>query len=363
MNKPKVLHISFGGLGSGGVASVIHSISEPLQNDFDFHCVVFRKKGRSEERFEKYGKLHRLNCYGRVGLGKVIDVLTRPFVMTIGCYRICKKEHIDIIHCHNGNEEFFFLLGAKLAGVKKKIAHSHTTKSPIRRGIFSMYKDKVIHSFITLLADVKIGCSENACKDFFKSEDYIVINNAINLEKFIWDYKQEDRTKFVHVGRYDYLKNQAFVIDIFEIINKKIPEATLKLIGFGSDKEMLKNLVANKKLENCISLVDGTNTDIHKELSNANIMIFPSRSEGFGIVLLEAQASGCFCFTSDVVPNETNVGLQKQLSLEESASAWANTILDYMADKTAVSRESIYNNLAQFDILTISKKYKEIYEQ
>ena len=42
--KRKVLHISCGGLGSGGVSSVIFSIVKELHNRFDFECIVFKKE-------------------------------------------------------------------------------------------------------------------------------------------------------------------------------------------------------------------------------------------------------------------------------------------------------------------------------
>ena len=59
----KVLHVSYGGIGSGGVGSVILSIAQNLHNEYDFHCVVFRKPANKEKLFEQYGKLHRINCY------------------------------------------------------------------------------------------------------------------------------------------------------------------------------------------------------------------------------------------------------------------------------------------------------------
>ena len=52
----KVLHISCGGLGSGGVSSVIFSIVKQLHNRFDFECIVFKKKCNKEDEFLKYGK-------------------------------------------------------------------------------------------------------------------------------------------------------------------------------------------------------------------------------------------------------------------------------------------------------------------
>ena len=58
--KKKVLHISFGGLGNGGVTSVIMGIVSKLYQNFDFGCVVFFRKCERETEFLKYGKIHRV---------------------------------------------------------------------------------------------------------------------------------------------------------------------------------------------------------------------------------------------------------------------------------------------------------------
>ena len=47
--KRKVLHISCGGLGSGGVSSVIFSILKKLNNRFYFGCIVFKNKCNKED--------------------------------------------------------------------------------------------------------------------------------------------------------------------------------------------------------------------------------------------------------------------------------------------------------------------------
>ena len=106
MEKTKVLHVSYGGLGKGGVSSVIFSITESLTDRFDFDCVVFATKCNSEERFEKIGKLHRVNCYIP---GSIIEKLIRPFRMYSEIKKICRREQYDAIHCHNGEEEAFAL--------------------------------------------------------------------------------------------------------------------------------------------------------------------------------------------------------------------------------------------------------------
>ena len=55
--KKKVLHISCGGLGYGGVSSVIFSIVEKLYSRFDFECIVFKKRCNREKEF-----LNMENC-------------------------------------------------------------------------------------------------------------------------------------------------------------------------------------------------------------------------------------------------------------------------------------------------------------
>ena len=73
-----------------------------------------------------------------------------------------------------------------------------------------------------------------------------------------------------------------------------------------------------------------SNADTPYLLNETRYMLFPSRKEGFGVVLIEAQAMGVLCFASDSVPVETNAGGVNFLSLELGPETWAKTILqDY----------------------------------
>lgn len=360
--KKKILHVSYGGLGSGGVSSVILSIVSSLYNLYDFHCVVFRKEGERECIFKKYGSLHRINCYFVHGFHKIIDVCFRPFKMTYTSYLICKKENIDIIHCHNGNEEAYFLLGARLAGVKKRIAHSHNSLSPQKTTFVRQIYDSIHRFLIIKLATHFVGCSEEANRAFFRKGNCIIINNSINLKKFPWKRNAHKGFVILQVGRFDYQKNQEFSINVVNELYKRGADVKLRLVGFGADEEKLKSKTRELGLENIITFVDGNKANIHEEYANADIMLLPSFYEGFGIVLIEAQSTGCYVFASDVVPSCTNVGMMTSLSLHLGESEWADRILSFAADKPKFTESDIVA-INQFSDKFISEKYIKLYEE
>ena len=220
----KVLHISCGGLGSGGVSSVIFSIVKQLHNRFDFECIVFKKKCNKEDEFLKYGKLHRIESYNSDGRVHLLEMIIRPFKLYTNVFRICKKEKYDVVHAHNLFEEGVCLWAAKNAGVPIRIAHSHNTNSLKRKNIILKIREKINCILVNKYATHKIACSSSAGNDYFHNSNYDVIYNSIDLEKY--STKKSHRVNkeylnFIHVGRYTYQKNQEFVIKVFANIKKK----------------------------------------------------------------------------------------------------------------------------------------------
>jgi glycosyltransferase involved in cell wall biosynthesis len=132
----------------------------------------------------------------------------------------------------------------------------------------------------------------------FHPEKY---NQAIKEELNIRD------SFLLAVGRFAEKKGFKYLIQAMPEILKKRPQAKLVLIGFGPQKETLKQLIAELNLKNSV-LLPGSKTgdELAQYFATADIFIGPSvvtdsgDTEGQGVVFLEAMASGTAVIASDV---------------------------------------------------------------
>ena len=130
---------------------------------------------------------------------------------------------------------------------------------------------------------------------------------------------------FVQIGTFSITKNQLFSVKVIQALRKIGHDARLVLIGFqdGSYIELVKKYVTEHRLGECVSFLSGE-TDSRIVLSGASYLLMPSLHEGFGIVLIEAQAMGVKCFASDQIPRSTNCGGVEYLPLD--TNLWVKSI-------------------------------------
>ena len=144
---------------------------------------------------------------------------------------------------------------------------------------------------------VFVSCSDLASKWMFpnvKDTEIVKVNNGINLNLFRFnnETRMEQRKKITggdkafiigHVGRFSYVKNHDYIIEIFSRINTKIPNARLLLIGDGKLKEVIQNKVKELGLDNSV-IFYGICPNVNEILQAMDVFLLPSFSEGFPIV-------------------------------------------------------------------------------
>lgn len=275
-----------------------------------------------------------------------------------------------IIHCHLDALSGISLYIAKKFGVVIRIAHSHNNGFDKDKKFVLRY---IAKHLIPKNATHFWGCSTDALEFMFgksiaeKSISWI-LPNAIDLEKFSFNesIRQNIRNqlklekKFVigHIGRFSYQKNHLLLIQIFNAFHKKYPESVLLLIGTGPDYIKIQSLVSKLGLSSAVLFL-GVREDISDLLQAMDTFILPSHFEGFGIVLLEAQANGLPCLASDNISSEANIsGEIKFLSTCDSPEKWADCILE-----NSVKRYNKQDQLrrAGYDIKSASSKLMQSY--
>ena len=184
-----------------------------------------------------------------------------------------------------------------------------------------------------------IACSKSSGEFLFGDIKQItIINNSIDREKFRFNsqsreiyrkkWKLNDQLVIGTVGRLSKQKNTEFLLEIFREIHANKKNSTLLIVGKGKQKDSLLKKAKDMSLEHAIRFL-GVRDDIPDIMSAMDIFVLPSRFEGFGIVLLEAQVVGLPCFSSDKVPKETCISdYITYLSLDLSPNEWAQKIMD-----------------------------------
>ncbi|RZF55627.1 glycosyltransferase [Acinetobacter halotolerans] len=125
-------------------------------------------------------------------------------------------------------------------------------------------------------------------------------------------FEERDSLFCLTVARYDKAKNLDSLIRIFKDVVEQLPNAYLHIYGFGPERDFLQNEIKKHNLEDHIKLMGYTeNTDqLYKK---ASLFLFSSRSEGFGMAILEALCHGCPSISYDI-----NYGPSDMIKHEEN---------------------------------------------
>lgn len=366
----KILQVSYEGLGNGGIQSVIMSICRGIcDSKFDILLFTSEKRYYDDEFEELGGKIFRIPHYEKSNvLIKKLDYYIRFLRIFIGTYKLIKLEGpYDVIHCHNDFESGICNLAAYFAGVKIRISHAHTADSKLlRKNIILYIYRRFLQMLMNLSSNCKIGCTIDSFKSIF-GEKYLyreysyIIPNPIDLVRFnkAKDCKLLTDMNIVHVGRYSDNKNQIRIIEIFSLILKAFPNSKLKLVGTGEEyKKHLQKKVSSLKLDSYVEFLS-SNTDVKEVLEEAALFMFPSKHEGFGIAVVEAQAMEVPCLVSDSVPKEVDFGLCKFISLSKSNEEWATEAIKVLNNNHFLKLNR--KKLKMVDLNDYVRKFNDIY--
>ena len=342
----RVLHVLHG-LGSGGAEMVVMNWYRGIDRQkIQFDFLLRSSSNVYADEIERYGgKVFVMPEYPRHWLNNRKQ--TARFLDEHPEYRI--------IHVHANALIYTDVLRlARQKGIPCRIMHSHNTHmaSAIYRPIHELHKHTIEQDATDYLA-----CSKEAGLWMFPSGNFQVVPNGIDLNRFRFDGAVRDQYRkelgldghFVlgHAGRFLAQKNHGFLLKVFGEVCKREPDALLLLCGEGPLENKLRQTIQSMGLEQRVRFL-GVRRDMPALMQAMDVFVFPSRFEGLGIVLIEAQACGLPCIASDCVPPEAAVTDDyRTLPLSLAPAQWADAVIAWKGsprkDNTALIRQKNYD--------------------
>lgn len=144
-------------------------------------------------------------------------------------------------------------------------------------------------------ADVVVAVSTNLANKIKSTQTTTPVRTVLN--GFNLQYRAEKpktACSFLQVCNLIGQKRADVTIRAFAEIRKTCPQAVLTIVGQGPQKEALEALCRELQVADAVRFTGQLpNRKVMEEMAEAQFFVMPSVQEGFGIVYLEAMASGC----------------------------------------------------------------------
>lgn len=211
--------------------------------------------------------------------------------------QIIIEKQIDICISTGGKElEFFYKLNVPC----RKILEIHFAKN-FREQFLLARKDNLLNRIVgkirtrqliaqTKSLDAVVVLTKNDYKEWKKTHKNI--HQIYNFSSINSDVSPDyGKKRAIAVGRLDAQKGFDMLINAWAQKKEYLVDWTLDIFGKGEWESMLKEQIFKHGLQNNIFL-KGVSNNVHQEFSNSSIFLFPSRYEGFALVMMEAMNCG-----------------------------------------------------------------------
>jgi glycogen(starch) synthase len=169
------------------------------------------------------------------------------------------------------------------------------------------------------------------------------------------------------VGRLVYEKGFHLALDALAGVIRRLGGVRFVIAGTGTAEAELKAQARKLRLTRHGSFLGWTGDDmLHSLYRAAEIVIVPSIYEPFGLVALEAMASGCLCVVADtgglreVVPADAGVGLRFDSSDADALEQVLERALSDDEARRAVVAEA-REHVLKFDWGEVARRTRELY--
>lgn len=214
--------------------------------------------------------------------------------------KIFEKSQIDTIILNLPADLKTAGIAAKWAGVRR-IVYRRGSAIPIKANPLNKFLFRnIVTDILANSQATKQTINKNT--QLFPDKKITVIPNGLHSEAFDTPAEQlHNPIRIGHLGRFVYQKNQAFLIEVAKELKNQNKNIEWHLGGDGPMWEQIKESAKEAALSNM--LFPGFINNSKQFFQEVDIVVLPSRWEGFGYVIAEAMAVGKPVVAFDISSN------------------------------------------------------------
>lgn len=284
---------------------------------------------------------------------------------------VLNREKFDVLHFH---EPWVPVLSRQILS-RSKAVNIATFHAKLPETMMSRTVAKVVTpytksalKYLHALTAVSEPAAEYVSS--LTDEPITIIPNGIDLKRFKWvDRKPKpagEPKTILYMGRIEQRKGLKYLLKAYDLLVQEQSDVHLVVAGDGSDREKMETLVTTLELPN-VTFLGLVSDEKKRELfQTADLFCSPAvYGESFGLVLLEAMASGLVTVAGDNSGYESVMKGMGTLSLVNPRdSAEMARRLGLLLNEPKLRADWLTwakSYVKQFDYPAIINRYEELY--
>ena len=237
-----------------------------------------------------------------------IDLLGNDISAGVSRY-LCRADEFDVIHAHS-HIYFSTVLAAvetRLADAPLAITNHGLQSQTAQEDVFEVYL-RTVGRFVLNSADTVLSYTDEGraqLVEYGVSSPVAVVHNGVDLERFAQDGPESDRVAgdpaVLFVGRLVDGKRPLDAVKAIAQFRERRPDATLTICGSGAKSAAVDEAATTLGIVDAVRQLGQVPYDMMPNLYRAaDVLLLPSRTEGFPRAVIEALGCGTPVVTSDL---------------------------------------------------------------
>ena len=352
-------------LNAGGITSYLLTQARGMRG-YGHNVFIASSGGDMESAFEKEG-VHLF----KVNLKTKSELSPKVYTALFKIKKYAEQNDIDVVHASTRiTQVIAYWLTKNTRRVFVSTCHGYF-KRRLGRRLFPCWGEEVLAISSQVLDHLK--------NDFKVKADKIkLVESGIDVKSFAQkdDYKVDklrerfnpQRKKIVGlVARLSDVKGQDILVHAFKEVLNKRDDVICLLVGEGKLEGMLKELISSLNIEEDVLIIPVVN-ETRDFLHLFDVSVMPSRQEGLGLSIIEAQASSCPVVASRVggIPTLIDHEITGLLAEPENPKDFADKIIQMLDSDELRNRmveQALANVKEKFDATSMVGETLAVYER